>query len=85
MCLIKNNAKVAAQIAVSLANLQSDVRDGKALHAIKEQNDDCRKKHAAPVVIGGSILDVHYRVLDEDLKVSSNNFSLERSTSCKEC
>lgn len=76
MSLIKNNARVAAQIAVALANLQSDVQSERA----DDSNDDALKP-AIPVVIGGSILDVHHRVLDDDLNVSSNNFLHERFTS----
>lgn len=72
MCLIKNNARVAAQIAVALAKLQSDGEGVGRLHAVKSNDDGL--KDAVPVVIGGSILDVHYRVLEDNLKVSSNNF-----------
>ena len=66
ICLIKNNAMVAAQIAVALETLNTDCNDGEILHADKGFNE------ATPVVIGGSILDVHYRVLDDNLEVSSN-------------
>lgn len=67
MCLIKNNAKVAAQIAVALCKLQLDRNvDGEKLHAANSSGSDI------PVVIGGSILDVHYRVLDDNLEVRSH-------------
>lgn len=82
MSLIKNNAKVAAQIAVALANLQSEMKGGEGLHKVESNDNDI--KLAAPVVIGGSILDVHYRVLDDNLKVSAKNFPHERFTSFSE-
>lgn len=62
--LIKNNAKVGAQIAVALRDLKADKSEGGG----KQQLSD--KSHI-PIVIGGSILDVHYRVLDDNLEVSS--------------
>jgi hypothetical protein len=62
MSLIKNNAMVAAQIAVALERIETECEAG-----VEKLNvDEC-----APVVIGGSILDVHYRVLDDNLEVSS--------------
>jgi hypothetical protein len=64
MCLIKNNAKVAAQISVELEKLQLDSGD-----VTSYQNGN--QVNSTPVVIGGSILDVHYQVLDENLEVSS--------------
>lgn len=78
MCLIKNNARVAAQIAVALGQVQSDCGGGGKLHVVKgdeaSSSDDGIRKEA-PVVIGGSILDVHYRVLEDNLEVSSKDFS----------
>lgn len=68
MCLIKNNAKVAAQIAVALGQRQLDCGGGEELR-------DVGGRDGVPVVIGGSILDVHYRVLDDDLEVSRFAFS----------
>lgn len=70
MALIKNNAKVAAQIAVELAKLQ-------------ENNDAAPSSHLnssaiTPLVIGGSILDIHYRVQEDSLEVSFFNYFLER-------
>lgn len=67
MCLIKNNAKVAAQIAVALGQLQLDCGGVEKLHGAGEHE---AVSYGAPVVIGGSILDVHYRVLDDGLEVS---------------
>lgn len=68
MCLIRNNAKVAAQIAVALESLNTDCGNGEKLHAV----EGLKLNKPAPVVIGGSILDVHYQVLDDNLEVSSN-------------
>lgn len=68
MSLIKNNAKVAAQIAVELARLQSpSVGGGESVHVYA---DGGGSKNGRPLVIGGSILDVHYHVLDDNLEVS---------------
>lgn len=71
MSLIKNNAKVAAQIAVALGQLQTDGGGGEKMHVVKGDESE-RSREAAPVVIGGSILDVYYRVLEGDLEVSSD-------------
>ena len=67
MCLIKNNAKVAAQIAVALENIQSTNRDVEGLDVAK---GDEHGTAASTVVIGGSILDAHYQVVDDNLEVS---------------
>jgi menaquinone-dependent protoporphyrinogen IX oxidase len=73
MSLIKNNAKIAAKIAVALALHSYDV-DGEKLHVVK-------RDEAAPIVIGGSILDVHYRVLDDNLEVSRCRLKTELMSS----
>lgn len=87
MSLIKNNAKVAAQIAVALSSMSNDCNDsgaadggnaettrcasdGKIENKAKPVVGKCNKIAATPLVIGGSILDVHYRVRDNELKVS---------------
>lgn len=65
MALIQNNAKVAAQISMALSDIERSVKkDG---NSVKIKTT---KSIAAPVVIGGSILDVHYSVVDDHLKVS---------------
>jgi hypothetical protein len=64
--LIKNNARVAAQIAVELEKQSNGVA---TVASGDESSSDAAQP--TPVVIGGSILDVHYRVLDEHLEVSS--------------
>ena len=61
MALIQNNAKVAAQISMALSDIERRI--------IKEKIKTTTSA-AAPVVIGGSIMDVHYSVLDDNLKVS---------------
>jgi hypothetical protein len=63
MSLIKNNAKVAGQIAVAMESISDE---SGLENTAKEYSEN-----AVPLVIGGSILDVHYRVHDNDLKVSS--------------
>jgi hypothetical protein len=65
--LIKNNARVAAQIAVALERVETECESGGELHAAD-----------IPVVIGGSILDTTYRVLDENLEVSCIPFACHR-------
>lgn len=65
MSLIKNNAKVAAQIAVELAKLQSP--SGEPMHVSGGGGESTTGR---PLVIGGSILDVHYHVRDDNLEVS---------------
>lgn len=65
MALIQNNAKVAAQISMELSKIERKViKDGSS------EKVTTTTSVAAPVVIGGSIMDVHYSVLDDDLKVS---------------
>lgn len=69
MSLIKNNAKVAAQIAVELAKLQSpSVGGGNSVHVSAGGGESTT--NGRPLVIGGSILDVHYHVRDDNLEVS---------------
>ncbi|CAO1402433.1 unnamed protein product [Diamesa tonsa] len=78
MALIQNNAKVAAQIAMALSNIERNVKkDGSS------EKKKTTTSVAAPVVIGGSIMDVHYSVLDDHLKAVGviykvNNNSEER-------
>jgi hypothetical protein len=68
MSLIKNNARVAADIAVALESIDDDIE-------LKFENETRTCSNAeVPLVIGGSILDVHYRAYDKDLKVSSKHF-----------
>ncbi|XP_058055804.1 pseudouridine-5'-phosphate glycosidase [Anopheles bellator] len=60
MALIKNNASVAAQIAVELSRLENGLTH----------------RHAAggsqsPVVIGGSVIDVSMNVMEDDFKLKT--------------
>lgn len=71
MTLIKNNAKVAAQIAVELAKLQENNNDGDTAPTPSKAST------ITPLVIGGSILDIHYRVQEDSLEVSIFNYFLE--------
>ncbi|XP_055544036.1 pseudouridine-5'-phosphate glycosidase-like [Wyeomyia smithii] len=59
--LIKNNASVAAEIAVELANIESSASDAPRRPSSKR----------APVVIGGSIVDTCITVLEDDLKLNN--------------
>ncbi len=69
MALIKNNAKIAAQIAVELAKIQKR-NDGSKDDGIFATSSEFQLSSKAPLVIGGSIVDVHYRVDEDCLKVS---------------
>lgn len=96
MSLIKNNAKVAAQIAVALSSIFNDCNDagaadggnaettrrdsdGKIENKAKPVVGNCNKVATTPLVIGGSILDVHYRVRDNELKVSLQCLDQQKS------
>lgn len=81
--MIKNNAKVAAQIAVALeasGNLQSDSTGGTELNVVKDHKSCDGAGQGVPVVIGGSIMDIHYRVLEGNLEVSFKSFGLDFCT-----
>lgn len=74
MSLIKNNARVAAQIAVELAKLQSpSVVGGESMHVSTGAAGESTT--GRPLVIGGSVLDVHYHVRDDNLEVSWQNLN----------
>lgn len=70
MALIKDNARVAAQIAVELEKLQNNGRGGEMKFSRKTLYNDAKRTATKPLIIGGSILDVHYRVQEETLEVS---------------
>uniref|UniRef100_A0A182XXD4 Pseudouridine-5'-phosphate glycosidase n=1 Tax=Anopheles stephensi TaxID=30069 RepID=A0A182XXD4_ANOST len=68
MALIKNNARVAADIAVELAHIENG-------SAAKEKQTDKATLAAtdgagAPLVIGGSVIDICISVLEDDVKLS---------------
>lgn len=63
IALIKNNAHVAAQISVELSRIKCGNNDGNKTSYVPS---DC----GAPVVIGGSILDMCCIVDDNPIKVS---------------
>jgi hypothetical protein len=67
MSLIKNNARVAADIAVALESID-DIELG-----LENETRTCSNAEI-PLVIGGSNMDVHYRAYEKDLKVSSSFF-----------
>lgn len=71
IALIKENARVAAQIAVELEKLQSNCEDRRGEMKITSRNtNNIIPKRPSPLVVGGSILDIHYHVNEENLKVS---------------
>ncbi|CRK98919.1 CLUMA_CG012023, isoform A, partial [Clunio marinus] len=63
--LIKNNAKVAAQIAVALGEKPTAFDSDVDSNFPRINNLD----NLIPVIVGGSIMDIHYRVLTENLQV----------------
>ncbi|KAG5681469.1 hypothetical protein PVAND_010901 [Polypedilum vanderplanki] len=69
MALIKENARVASKIAVELENLQNNNE------RVLRKNKNSVESSSAPLVIGGSILDIHYRVNEGEkpLEVSKCN------------
>jgi hypothetical protein len=76
MALIKNNAKVASQIAVELAKLRNSNgrNDEKRMNRLSTFN--AAEQKSTPLVIGGSIIDVHYRVSEKkalEVSVLLNN------------
>jgi hypothetical protein len=76
MALIKNNAKVAAQIAVELAKIQKNDGDDKTIFtSFPASQSNSSLSPATPLVIGGSILDIHYHVEENGLEVSKPFFS----------
>lgn len=92
MSLIKNNARVASDIAVALESIAIDDCEGggelkssctsaeRDVAAMGIKNETSSNISSIPLVIGGSILDVHYRVHDKDLKVSSKHETWKHET-----
>ncbi|XP_058448613.1 pseudouridine-5'-phosphate glycosidase [Malaya genurostris] len=66
MILIKNNARVAAEIAVELLRIENNGSDSFSTGANRHSSEI--RDQRAPVVIGGSIVDTCVSVLDHDLK-----------------
>jgi hypothetical protein len=76
MALIKENARVAARIAVELEKLQSSDNGGGdgGKRKVARKSLKSAESSSAPLVIGGSIMDVHYRVNEEEtLEVSESS------------
>uniref|UniRef100_A0A8D8DXX4 Pseudouridine-5'-phosphate glycosidase n=1 Tax=Culex pipiens TaxID=7175 RepID=A0A8D8DXX4_CULPI len=71
MALIKNNASVAAEIAVELSRIESG-----QVKSVSERESAssgiCSQR--VPVVIGGSIVDTCISVLDDDLKLDGATY-----------
>lgn len=75
IALIKENARVAAQISVELEKLQNNSEATKDEITFVKSNlngttSSASSSSSSPLVIGGSILDVHYHVNEETLEVS---------------
>ncbi|KAL7035783.1 hypothetical protein ACKWTF_008555 [Chironomus riparius] len=71
IALIKENARVAAQIAVELEKLQYNGEDRQEEMKITRNKAKLASSNT-PLVVGGSILDIHYHVNEENLKGSKN-------------
>uniref|UniRef100_A0A182NFX0 Pseudouridine-5'-phosphate glycosidase n=1 Tax=Anopheles dirus TaxID=7168 RepID=A0A182NFX0_9DIPT len=65
MALIKNNARVAAEIAVELGRIENGGPGGDASKTLTPDGVD-----RAPLIIGGSVIDICITVLEDDLKRS---------------
>lgn len=71
IALIKNNARIASQIAYELSNLKSQT-----LHSINlPKNENLPKNSNAPVVIGGSNVDISYSITDENLQLDGATYN----------
>jgi hypothetical protein len=77
IALIKENARVAAQIAVELEKLQNNGDDSQEEMKITRNKGKPATKNT-PLVVGGSILDIHYHVNEENLKVSTTIVTLKQ-------
>lgn len=77
IALIKENARVAAQIAVELEKLQYNGEDRQEEMKIT-RNKAKPASSSTPLVVGGSILDIHYHVNEENLKVSKTILTLKQ-------
>ena len=77
IALIKENARVAAQIAVELEKLQYNGEDRQEEMKIT-RNKAKPASSSTPLVVGGSILDIHYHVNEENLKVSKTIVTLKQ-------
>ncbi|XP_050068890.1 uncharacterized protein LOC126557228 [Anopheles maculipalpis] len=80
MALIKNNARVAADIAVELAHIENG-----SSSEVKQQKDNAKIAAAdgagAPLVIGGSVIDIGISVLEDDLKLDGATYHAKQDTS----
>ncbi|KAJ6636334.1 Pseudouridine-5'-phosphate glycosidase [Pseudolycoriella hygida] len=73
IALIKNNAKIAAQISVKLAQLRTQGTDQYGTNCNDVEDYFLRdSSNKTPVVIGASIIDLYYTIADDNLKVSQN-------------
>ncbi|XP_059621516.1 uncharacterized protein LOC132265075 [Phlebotomus argentipes] len=75
MALIKNNAKIAAQIAVELSGI------GRGINAAPNAAE-CNSHKYCPTIIGGSIVDIGYTVLgDVDIQMNGATYRAETKIS----
>uniref|UniRef100_A0AAG5CR11 Carbohydrate kinase PfkB domain-containing protein n=1 Tax=Anopheles atroparvus TaxID=41427 RepID=A0AAG5CR11_ANOAO len=78
MALIKNNARVAAEIAVELNRIENG-------SSVRNRDVDATKlaktAAGAPLIIGGSVIDVCITVLEDDLKLDGATYHAKQGTS----
>ncbi|XP_049281039.1 uncharacterized protein LOC125762692 isoform X2 [Anopheles funestus] len=77
MGLIKNNAHVAADIAVELARLEN----GSSEMERKDDTSLAADGAGAPLIIGGSVIDICISVLEDDLKLDGATYHAKQDSS----
>ncbi|XP_031625901.1 pseudouridine-metabolizing bifunctional protein C1861.05 [Contarinia nasturtii] len=70
IALIKNNARVAAQIAVELSKIKQNIQPNEAHYALPNHI----KNAVVPVVVGGSILDMKCIIEDDQVKLDGATY-----------
>ncbi|XP_063707866.1 uncharacterized protein LOC134836602 [Culicoides brevitarsis] len=83
IALIKNNAKVAAEIAVKYHELNSnDIKRANYCSDSSESGRTDKKFENSPVIIGGSNIDTCIKILDDDMKLDGATYSAKSSICC---
>ncbi|XP_058129782.1 uncharacterized protein LOC131272158 [Anopheles coustani] len=77
MALIKNNAHVAAEIAVELNRIEN----GSTVETQDTQSAAKISPVGAPLIIGGSVIDVCITVLEDDWKLDGATYHANQTTS----
>ncbi|XP_037039125.1 pseudouridine-metabolizing bifunctional protein C1861.05 [Bradysia coprophila] len=83
IALIKNNAKIAAQIAVELAKLKASTQPEKKCEIKSSAGNDfvvSDRSNKVPVVVGASVIDLSYTIADDDLKFNGATYHSKLQT-----